>query len=121
MNILYPFQIDGRGLSAQADANRHIRDMIEQLLFTNPGERVNRPTFGSGLQALLFGPISDAVVAATQMTVQAGLQQWLGDVIRVEDLEVTADDATLLVVLTYSIIPTGQRQTEEFQRGVPQQ
>ena len=49
----------------------HVRDLIEQVLFTTPGERVNRPTFGSGLLQLVFAPNSDALAAATEMTVQA--------------------------------------------------
>src|SRR5271165_734476 len=57
-NIAFPFRIDGRGRTALVDDNSHIRDLIEQLLFTNPGERVNRPTFGSGLLALVFQPNS---------------------------------------------------------------
>ena len=52
MEIAYPFHVDGRGRSAPADANEHIRQMIEQVLFTAPGERVNRPEFGTGLLQL---------------------------------------------------------------------
>ena len=31
------------------DPDRHLRDKLLAILFTSPGERVNRPTFGSGL------------------------------------------------------------------------
>ena len=58
MNIDFPFQFDRRGRTATTSDAGHVRDMIEQLLFTNPGERVNRPDFGSGLQQLVFAPNS---------------------------------------------------------------
>jgi phage baseplate assembly protein W len=68
-----------------------VRDLIDQLLFTNPGERVNRPDFGSGLLQLIFAPNSPELAAALQFTVQAALQQWLGDVIQVQALEVSSE------------------------------
>ncbi|MEL6763593.1 MAG: GPW/gp25 family protein, partial [Cyanobacteria bacterium J06607_6] len=83
MNIDYPFHFDNLGRTATTPEADHVRDMIEQLLFTNPGERVNRPTFGSGLQQLIFAPNSPELAATLQYTLQAALQQWLGDVIEV--------------------------------------
>ena len=79
MNIDFPFQVDGRGRTAATDDQDHIRDMIEQLLFTNPGERVNRPDFGSGLLQMVFQPNSTELAAALQFTLQASLQQVLGN------------------------------------------
>jgi uncharacterized protein len=43
MNLDFPYHFDARGRTAAIDDAGHIRDMVEQLLFTNPGERVNRP------------------------------------------------------------------------------
>ena len=74
MNIDYPFHFDGRGRTAVADFEDHIRDMIEQFLFTYPGERVNRPDFGSGLLQMVFAPNSPELAAALQLTIQAGLR-----------------------------------------------
>ena len=82
--IAYPYHIEGRGRTATTDPDSHIRDLIEQVFFTSPGERVNRPTFGGGLLELVFAPNSDALAAATQFLVQGALQQWLGDLIPVE-------------------------------------
>ena len=65
----YPYRIDGRGRTAAAAQDTHIRDMIEQVLFTAPGERVNRPDFSSGLLRLAFEPNSDALAATLQFTV----------------------------------------------------
>ena len=117
MQIDYPFHFDGRGRTAQTGSEDHIRDMIEQVLFTSPGERVNRPTFGSGVMQLLFAPNSDALASATQLTVQGALQQWLGDLILVESVDVENDDATLRVRVQYVVRRTPERQAAEFVRG----
>ena len=117
MNIDFPFHFDRRGRTAVTDDNDHIRDMIEQLLFTSPGERVNRPDFGSGLMQLVFAPNSPELAAALQFTMQAALQQWLGDVIEVRGLEVVSRDATLTVDLAYAVRKTGETRRETFTRG----
>ena len=117
MNIEYPFHFDSRGRTAVTNDADHIRDMIEQLLFTNPGERINRPDFGSGLLQLVFEPNSPELAATIQYTAQAALQQWLGDVIEIVSLEVTSEEATLRVDLKYKIRRTGETRTETFERG----
>jgi uncharacterized protein len=116
MNIDFPFLFDSRGRTAATDDDDHIRDMIEQLLFTNPGERVNRPEFGSGLLQLVFAPNSPELAAALQFTIQAGLQRWLSDLVEVRDLEVTSADSTLRVVVQYVVKRTGQPQTQTFEK-----
>ena len=85
MNIDFSYHYDGRGRTAATDDNDHIRDMIEQLLFTNPGERVNRPDFGSGLLQMVFAPNSPELAAALQFTMQAAIQRYLGDLIEFGD------------------------------------
>jgi phage baseplate assembly protein W len=112
MDIDFPFQIDARGRSAAASYPDHVRDMVEELLFTTPGERVNRPDFGCGLLDLVFAPNSPELAATLQVTAQGALQRWLGDVIIVESLTVTADEATLQVELQYVINATGERRTD---------
>jgi phage baseplate assembly protein W len=118
MNIDYPFHFDSRGRTAATDDDDHIRDMIEELLFTNPGERVNRPDFGSGLQQLLFGPNSPELAAALQFTLQATLQRWLGDLIELQALEVTSVDSTLSILVEYVVRRNNQRQVAQFTRTV---
>ena len=117
MHVDYPFHFDGRKRTADTTEDEHIRDLIEQVLFTSPGERVNRPTFGSGILQLIFAPNSGALAAATQLTVQGALQQWLGDVIQVEAVEVESEDSTLAVTVQYVVRRTQQRQVAQFQRG----
>lgn len=116
MNIDFPFHINGYGRSATTDLDNHIRDMIEQLLFTSPGERVNRPTFGSGLLQMVFAPNSPELAAATQFLVQGALQQWLGDLITLEGVQVESVDSTLRVAVQYTIRRTQQRQVAQFAR-----
>ena len=118
MNIDYPFHLDSRGRTAETNDDDHIRDMIEEFLFTNPGERVNRPDFGSGLLQLVFAPNSPELAAALQVTIQAGLQRWLGDLIDVQKLEVTSEDATLRIEIVYVVRRTQQQQTAQFTRSV---
>ncbi|MDE2154838.1 MAG: GPW/gp25 family protein [Xanthomonadaceae bacterium] len=118
MNIDFPFRFDKRGRSAATDDDDHVRDMIEQLLFTSPGERVNRPDFGSGLLQLVFAPNSPELAAALQFTVQAALQRWLGDVIDVGALEVSSDEATLRVDLDYTVRASGDSRSDSFTRSL---
>ena len=117
MHIDYPYHYDGKGRTAEADNETHIRSLIEQVLFTNPGERVNRPTFGSGVLHLVFAPNSDALAAATQLAVQGALQQWLGNLIEVVDVQVENNDATLSLTVRYAIRRTGETQVATFTRA----
>lgn len=116
MHIDFPFHFDLTGRTAQTTDDDHIRDMIEQLLFTNAGERVNRPDFGSGLLQMVFAPNRPELAQALQFTTQAALQRFLGDVIDLQQLEVTADDATLTVSVSYLVRRTQQSRTETFER-----
>jgi phage baseplate assembly protein W len=118
MNINFPFRFDSRGQTATVDYNDHIRQMLEQLIFTNPGERVNRPDFGSGLLQLVFAPNSPELAATVQFTLQAAVQRWLGDVIDLQDLQVQALDSTLTVNLKYLVRQTNQQQTATLTRNV---
>jgi phage baseplate assembly protein W len=116
-NIDFPLRFDGRGRTAAADDEKHVRDLVEQVLFTSPGERVNRPTFGSGLLRLVFEPGGDALAAAAQLNVQAALQQWLGEVILVQDVSVESEDATLRVTVRYVLRRSQEPQTATFVRS----
>ena len=113
----FPFRIDGRGRTATTSDDDHIRDLIEQVLFTAPGERVNRPTFGSGLLRLVFAPNGDALAAATQVTVQGNLQQWLGDLVQVIYVQVDEVDAELRVVVRYVVRRTQETRVDEFRQA----
>jgi Bacteriophage baseplate protein W len=120
MHIDFPFHPDRHGRTALTDTDGHIHDLVEQLLFTSPGERVNRPTFGSGLMQLVFAPNSDEVATATQFLVQGALQQWLGDLIQIEAVAVEsdADRGALRVMVQYVTRRTQQRGLARFEREI---
>jgi len=110
----FPYFIDGRGRTAETGRDRHVRQMIEQVLFTNPGERVNRPDFGCGLRRLVFMPNAQPLAAATQVLVKSALQQWLQNEILVEKVDVTAVENTLTITVAYTNRDTCERQVDEF-------
>lgn len=118
MQVDYPYSVDPRGRTAATGEDEHVRNLVEQVLFTAPGERVNRPSFGSGLLQLVFAPLSDELASATQFLVQGALQQWLGDVIEVEAVEVEGEDSTLGVRVVYTVRRTGERRTVDLSRGL---
>lgn len=117
MNIDFPYRIAADGRTATTGDPDHVRNMIELLLFTHPGERVMRPDFGTGLLQFVFAPNSPELAATLQLTVQAALTQFLGDVIEVGELHVEAIDAELRVTLAYALRATGEVRAETFTRS----
>ncbi len=118
MDIDFPFRFDMSGHTATADNEKHIRDLIEQVLFTSPGERVNRPDFGCGLMQLVFAPNSDALASAVVQTIQGALQQWLGDLVQIDEVSVENLEASLIVHVRYMIRSSQQRRDDEFRRSI---
>jgi phage baseplate assembly protein W len=119
MNVAFPYGVDGRGRTAEAESDdAHLRDLIEQLLFTTPGERVNRPDFGCGLMQLVFAPNSVELAATVQALVHGALQQWLGHLMRIDEVGATSEDATLTVFVRYTILRTQARKSARFTRRV---
>ena len=114
----FPYAFSGEGRTATTDYEEHIRDMIEQFLFTRAGERVNRPDYGSGLLDVVFEPNSEALGSTLQRTAQAGLEQYLGDLITVQVLVASIEEATLRVDVRYLIKATGETRTDSFERSV---
>lgn len=118
MQIDYPFHFDGRGRTALTSEEDHIRDLIEEVLFTAPGERVNRPSFGSGLMQMVFAPNSSELATATQFLVQGALQQWLGDRIQIEMVKIDAIDSSFRVTVQYLIKKNQEPRVAEFSRSI---
>lgn len=114
VNVDFPYGFDDSGRTATAGEDDHLRDLIAQVLFTAPSERVMRPDFGSGLLALTFEPNSVALAATTQALVQGALQHWLGHLIALEAVEVLAEDSTLAISVQYVSLRTQQRRTDLF-------
>jgi uncharacterized protein len=119
MDVAFPFHVDGRGRTAEASSTAHVRDLIEQLLFTSAGERVNRPSFGTGLMALVHEGARDDLASATQLLVQGALQQWLGDVLEIEAVDVAGGESTLVVSVRYRVRLTGEQRIDTFRQATP--
>jgi uncharacterized protein len=117
-HVGFPFRPDARGRTALANDEQHLRDLVEQVLFTAPGERVNRPDFGSGLHQLLFGPATPEIAATVQAVVQGALQQWLSDRLRIEAVDVESDESRLTVTVTYLPLRSQERRVLVFDREV---
>jgi len=116
VEIDFPFRVGGNGRTAVTDEDEHIRDLIEQVLFTMPGERVNRPTFGSDVSRMLFAPNNAAAAPAIQLAVQGALLQWLGERIIVNSVLVDVNDSTLTVTVRYLVRSTQETSTVELTR-----
>ena len=110
----YPYRFDGRGRTATTGPADHIRDLIEQVLFTAPGERVMRPDFGAGLLTLVFEPNSATLAATTKFLVQSALQQHLASLIAVTAVDVDNVDAALQVTIQYTVLADGTVQQATF-------
>lgn len=119
MNVAFPYGLDSRGRTATANDEDHIRQMVEQLLLTSPGERVNRPDFGTGLLQLVFAPNSPELAAAIQFSAQGALQKWLADVVQIQQVTVTPDDGTLNVSVTYVVRHTATPATTTVRIPAP--
>lgn len=116
LRLDYPFHIGAAERTAAADHRDYVRDLIEQVLFTAPGERVNRPDFGSGVMQLVFGPAGAETAATVEFLVKGALQQFLPSVITVEAVDATAEDAVLSVRVDYVILDLGERVRTVFVR-----
>lgn len=115
----FPFGFDATGRTRAATSDDHVRDLVEQVLFTAPGERVNRPQLGSGLLGLVFEPNGHALAAATRARVDGALQLWLAEVIQVEGVHVHARDAVLHVTVQYVVRETQERRIEHIRTAGP--
>jgi phage baseplate assembly protein W len=117
VNVRYPYGFDSTGQTAHCDDADHIDQMLAQLLFTNPGERVMQPNFGSGVAQLIFAPNSPQLAATVEYTMQGAIQQYLGDIIALQSLTVTADDSLLTIDISYIVRSTGQSASLQLTQG----
>lgn len=112
--LAFPLHVAPSGLEATADYAAHVEQMVEEVLFTSPGERVNRPEFGVGVMALVFGPETPELQTATQFLIQSNLQRFLGQYVRVQDVSATARESTFSIVVEYTLLATGETRTSTF-------
>jgi Bacteriophage baseplate protein W len=117
MNVSFPLRFDHRGRTAQSADERYVRELIEAVLFTSPGERVMRPDFGCGVAQLVFAPNSPELAGTTQMLVQGALTQWLGDLLAVQAVDVRAEDSTLRITVSYTLRGDDTQRVATLERG----
>ena len=111
-SIFYPFRID-QGLSSlgeETDYYRHVEQMMKQVLFTNPGERINRPDFGCGIRRMVFAPNSDVTASLTKVLITQSLEKWLGTLIEVIDVTTVALDEKLEIRIVYLVKARQERR-----------
>ncbi len=104
----FPYHFGTDGLTARTARADYVRDLLEQLLFTRPGERLTRPELGAGVAELLFGPLSEEVAGTAQMLVELAIQQHLSREIAEAKVRVRVDGSALLVDVSYRIVATGE-------------
>lgn len=114
----FPLRVDASGRTATARREAHIRNLLEQVLFTSPGERVNRPSFGSGLDRAVFQPNSEMLAATTRMTTEAAIQQHLGHLVDLVSLDIETAEGTLSVRVNYVLKETGEGRTVSLERNL---
>jgi hypothetical protein len=117
MNLNFAYQFDGRGRTQEASPQDYVTQLVEQVLFTSPGERVNMPDFGSGVLQLAFAPNSMQIAAATQFAVQAALQKWLSSYVTVQSVVASAEEAVLTVTVTYALRNSDITQVQTYTFG----
>lgn len=114
----FPYRVDGRGRTEGADEQSHVKQLIEQLLFVAPGERINRPTYGSAVRQMLFSPLSNETAATLQFMLQGALQQWLGDIIQVTSITVQTVDTSVQVTVQYIVRRSRRAQVAQLTREI---
>lgn len=115
----FTYGFDENQRTAMVTANEQVRDLIHQLLFTTPGERVMRPEFGSGLLQLTFEPNSDELASATRMLIVGALQEYLADRIRAHDVQVESRGPAIEVTVDYTVLATQARTVTQLSGARP--
>jgi phage baseplate assembly protein W len=110
----YPFKISGNGKISPANEEKHIKDLIEQILFTDPRERVNLPDFGCGLKSYIFAPNDRTLKTTLRLTIISSVQKWLSHLIIVEDVSVDVDEEELKISIKYTKIRDMEENLAEF-------
>ena len=119
MFLNFPYNINSKGKSSTVNnINEYIKQLLEQLLFTNPGERVNRPSFGTGIRQLVFSPNSDEIVSITKALIQGNLQNWLSDYIIVEEVDTKSVESSLFVTIKYIVKSTSEELNVSYKKEI---
>jgi len=118
-HIAFPLQFDSRGHTARGGRARQVADLLEQVLFTAPGERVMRPDFGSGVRQLVFAPASQPLAISTEMTVSAAVTEHLGDLVAVDKVAVELGDGRITIDVVFTLRDTGEQRAVQLEGPAP--
>jgi phage baseplate assembly protein W len=113
--LRFPFGISARGVAASSPYRRQVYEQLEQLLLTIPGERVNRPTFGCGVQRLVFADASPEAAAAAEYTIAVAIRRHLADVVELDAVRVTVQESTMYIDILYTLRESGEELSASFE------
>lgn len=114
----FPYRISSAGRTAGATREQHVRSLIELVLFTGQGERVNRPEFGAGLRQLVFEENAPELAISSQHLVQSALQRFLSDAIEVQAVDVQAKESKLNVTVSFRMLDESQQRVVTLEREI---
>ncbi len=118
--LKFPFSVgaDGPKTSSRLE---HVREQIEQVLFTSPKERVFRPEFGVGVRRLVFEPNNTALRNTTLKRLNASLAEALhGEVDpRTLEIDVSNEDEKLIIHISYVLAAINKQESHRFALGSP--
>lgn len=110
--LAFPYRITAQGRTGTADQAAYAASLVEQVVLTTPGERINRPDFGAGLRQLVFVAPTSELLTTSEFLIQGALVQWLSDMIAVESVSVAMEDVDLVIEVVYRLAAEQQRITQ---------
>ena len=114
MNLAFPLTIDSRGYSGAVNGSSYVKQLIEQVLFTYPGERVNQPGFGTPIANLVFDNLTEELAQVVKEMVLGALQQNLADRVLIEDVAVEVEENQLIVTVRYTELQDNRTETVQL-------
>lgn len=108
--VAFPVGLDeaSRGLG-YAEGPEKVRQAIQIVLDTEPGERIMRPSFGCGLRRYLMEPNTVAVRALIRRDVELALGTWEPRIALTEVRVSEGDDPALVeIAVAYIHVRTGR-------------
>ena len=119
-HLSFPFRVTSGGRAAAASTiEQQALEELVQLVLTNQGERLFLPDFGGGARRLLFEGINEATAALSRTMITNAVQEWLTGRVTLNQLNVTINDTTIEIDVTYQVAGSDQIRQAIFQRSAP--
>lgn len=117
--MAFPFRLDDNG-PATSTRMDHIREQVEQVLFTSAGERVFRPEFGFGARQHVFEPNAAPLWELARGRLYGSLVEALAGEVDPKTLKVDVGPGpgqpeVLLVEISYIIAALQKEERHSFQ------